>query len=315
MPKRLRTMDLAVPSLEAMNGSEDEFIDRWRQLHYVAQAVVEAGKSWGEVRDDDSHSAMVVDDKRIVHDWFVSETAVPGISAKLEITRGQVMVEGADGASTWLRTEDKTIEELTRDVRRYLTLLAGEPKQASKPAPDLPDHPLGDGAMVNFEQHLMGDVGGLYTMTSELLTRFVAAVSELADNGLHELTPRLWPHHFDLASLLVCERDADGAMTRTVGVGVTPPDDVEGSGYWYVSPWSKAAVGTAFAFPELPVGRWVERGDLAMAVLPVSEVMALVVPSDEALLSGSRLRPPLGCVVAEFIATAFNACMDHFEKN
>jgi hypothetical protein len=126
-------------------------------------------------------------------------------------------------------------------------------------------------------------------------------VDDAAD-GEHELFPRLWPHHFDLASLFVVERDSKGAMTKTIGVGITPPDAVDDAGYWYVSPWSKAE-GDGFAKADLPLGRWVDRGAMPMAVLPVTEVWRIA--SEGELTKAGAVQ---AAAVAEFVAAAVNLC-------
>jgi hypothetical protein len=46
---------------------------------------------------------------------------------------------------------------------------------------------------------------------------------------------RTWPHHFDIATLIVLPQSASGT-TRTIGVGMSPGDDSYQEPYWYVGP-------------------------------------------------------------------------------
>jgi hypothetical protein len=108
------------------------------------------------------------------------------------------------------------------------------------------------------------------------LARLLAA----ADARLRRLaggTPvRCWPHHFDLAALLVERRGPGGEASATVGVGLAVPDAIEPSGYWYVSPWSGSEPARPAAWPALARGRWIARGGpLRMAVLPLADVAAI----------------------------------------
>jgi hypothetical protein len=58
---------------------------------------------------------------------------------------------------------------------------------------------------------------------------------------------RVWPHHFDLATLVTF------GGTHTVGLGLSPGDEAFAFPYLYVTPWPYPRVR---ATPPLPVGRW-----------------------------------------------------------
>lgn len=311
MTKRLRVFELMPSSAcEFWLEDRDAFIDAWRRIHYVSQAVVEAGKSWAEPHADDSHSALVVEDL-INPSEYVSLTLNPSVTAALRLSDGRVKISNGPEEATLIDPTGRTLAELSALVRRYMERYLGEERQSSVPAPDLPEHPVATGEPLDVGAEA-ATVDDLYAITATMLGRFVDATSDWAVDGEHELVPRVWPHHFDLASLLVVSRDETGGMARTVGVGLTPPDSVESSGYWYVSPWSKQDAGVEFTKPELPIGRWEDRGSVAMAVLPVTEVAALSsMPGEEFGTDRSALQ---ACAIAEFVAAAFNACMDHFEK-
>ncbi|MEM1166285.1 MAG: hypothetical protein AAGI30_08345 [Planctomycetota bacterium] len=214
-----------------------------------------------------------------------------------------------------------TRPELAAWVRAVATRLAGEPKQDAVPAPDLPEHPVANGSpffIGGIEDEELS-VAAIYLSTYFLLLRFVDVAETVAVDGIHELTPRLWPHHFDLASLLVVDRDQSGAMMKTIGVGVTPPDDLEASGYWYVSPWRKGGSPSSFQTPELPHGRWLERGDVPMAIFPLEEMVDLAESfdasqsrkGDDRFDTESVGGPLQATALAEFTATAFNACYEN----
>lgn len=95
-------------------------------------------------------------------------------------------------------------------------------------------------------------------------------------------------------------------MTKTIGVGLTPPDDLDPSGYWYVSPWSKDELQGGFATPDLAVGRWVDCGKIAMAIFPIDEMWSILHDPDSSA-DGRSMEQTVA--LAEFVAMAFNACM------
>ena len=303
--KRLRVMDL-VPAEPAPLSTDDPeaFVDAWRQWHHLCQAIAEVGKSWGDPKADDSHSTLGY--------WpgngnFYSSAEGAGVQAGWQVAPPHVDVTKAKDNEPWqsatLEYDGLTVAEVTAWVRAQAERFAGPPRQASVPAPDLPDHPVADGEPLSYS----GETGAVYNhyVWTQLLLERLAEALDPEMTGEHDLSIHIWPHHFDLASLYVADRDGGGSMTKTIGVGLTPPDTVEASGYWYVSPWSKTELAAPFATPELPIGRWVDRGGVAMAVLPLSDVWAIADDhgTDEADIAQ--------CVaVSEFVAAAFNACAD-----
>ena len=74
----------------------------------------------------------------------------------------------------------------------------------------------------------------------------------------------MWPHHFDLATLISLQGET------TVGVGFSPGDGSYPEPYWYVSPWPYPE-----NTPEWPLesgGRWHTQGFTA-AVLTGSDAL------------------------------------------
>lgn len=246
---------------DARSRDATALTEAWRQAHYAAQAAAELGKSWAEPERDDSHSTLSWQSRPawrgLVGRLGAGDRAV---RARLGIDDLTLGLEDGDGAVlAELALPGRTLKEAIDWIRAEAERLIGPARQPAQPAPDLPAHDVGAGGA--FEPVAQrGCVADLYDATN----------AEIASEA--KLPPALcWPHHFDLASLLVAAQDDDGGMTRTIGVGVTPPDSVDREGYWYVSPWTKDPVD-AGALPRLSSGRWHERGDaLPMAVRPVSD--------------------------------------------
>jgi len=264
--------------------------EAWRQAHFASQAGAELGKGWAVEQSDDSHSSF---------GWVrrngrgglegvaaVGENAPRTrlVFAPLELS----LINEAGEPLASIGLGGMTVGAATAWVRSEATRHIGAPRQNTHPAPDLPDHPLNDRAPLDAGATGLAGLASMYDATDALLERLRGAHSAFEP-------ARCWPHHFDLASLAVVERDADGAMTSTVGVGLTPPDSLEAAGYWYVSPWAKAGLSGSPEYPRLAHGRWVERGGgVSMAVLSVEDARDAADPSE---------------AVAGFVATAVNACL------
>jgi hypothetical protein len=133
------------------------------------------------------------------------------------------------------------------------------------PGYDLPAHPVGSGGRF---------AGELAPERAELGRWFAGAYRLLVEVSSREPDAsevRCWPHHFDFATLLAIERDASGAATRTVGVGLSPGDERYAEPYWYVAPWPGPFEAT---LPSLKSGgHWHAEGFTA-AILPGSEIVS-----------------------------------------
>ncbi len=104
----------------------------------------------------------------------------------------------------------------------------------------------------------------------------MAAWYALADAGLQKLldgqtgsfTPiRVWPHHFDIATLLQLE-DGDPEEAKSVGIGLSPGDTAYDEPYFYVSPWPHLTADQVLA---TTIGHWHLDG-FSAAILSASEI-------------------------------------------
>lgn len=271
-------------------------LDAWRQTHYACQAVAEGGKSWAQEQADDSHSSLIwVPDTHRLPDQFFAGVLVQGERDARVLLRPWDMklfvVDGVGSPLDMVDAEGRSVDELIAWVRETLESHVGAQQQDSRPAPDLPEHPIGDGhAFGTPNQLAMAEVIRFYANADALLQR-VAQLIETTDE------PRVWPHHFDIASLATIDRDGNGAMTKTIGVGLTPPDPLSDTGYWYVSPWSRDDASVTGPWPDLPLGRWHQRdGSMPIAVLSTDDVTS----TDDRADQHAR--------TAAFIAEAYNTC-------
>jgi hypothetical protein len=77
----------------------------------------------------------------------------------------------------------------------------------------------------------------------------------------------VWPHHFDLASLVTLS--GSGEHATTIGLGFSPGDAGIDEPYFYVTPWPAPEAAT---LPALTIGRWNTEGWTG-AVLRASQII------------------------------------------
>lgn len=235
------------------------FIDAWRQLHHAAQLASEVGKAWATPRADDSHSAFGWHDGELLG---ASVAASIGFRAGLRVHDLALRLVAGDGAELASQPLDgMQVADGMRWIRGEVEQLAGPPRQPAVPAPDLPRHPVAKGAPFAVRPAELAALAHLLGGADALLRAIAGSGSPVA----------IWPHHFDMATLL------ELAPQRTIGAGLAVPDALEPSGYWYVSPWAaEPPEPNASIWPALAHGRWVERGGaLRMAALPLAAWGAL----------------------------------------
>lgn len=81
----------------------------------------------------------------------------------------------------------------------------------------------------------------------------------------------LWPHHFDIATLVRLEK-GDPEFARSVGVGLSPGDGHYAQPYAYVSPWPSPDAAT---LPPAPRGGHWHTQDFVAAVATADELLAV----------------------------------------
>jgi len=230
-------------------------------LHWAAQLVAAAGEALLPHRPDDSQSAL-----SFAIGAFLGEPIGGGVVA-LRAAELQLLV-----ADQKLDLPGKTRD----DALAWLGAALGQEKPLP-PYPHLPPaHPVGGGAPFPAPGVGEAELGRWFGNAVFILERLAA---RRRDAG--PIT--LWPHHFDVATLL------DLGEGRTIGVGLSPGDTSYDEPYFYVTPSPPPS-----ELPALPLGRWHDQGWLG------------------AVLTGSETR---GADVAEtFVTTAVAACEERISK-
>ncbi|HWB74854.1 MAG TPA: hypothetical protein VG755_07855, partial [Nannocystaceae bacterium] len=243
---------------------------RW--LHFALQPIAAHGFSTVTATDDYRHTAghWVRERRAIVGE---ASSSTPSFRAGLELATGAlVLIDARDEVRERHVPTGGTLDDAYRWYDDAATRLRGGAQAVVRPGHQLPGDPLGAGARF----------GALDVASAEEL----AAWFELADAALDCVaahvpgasTRRVWPHHFDLATLV------DLGEGRSIGIGLSPGDDSYDEPYFYATPWPYPAADVALA--RLPDGAHWHREGWTGAVLVGSALIA----GDRAALLDAWLR-------------------------
>lgn len=203
------------------------------QLHHAVQAIPSFAQALVPARDDDSHRAMTWDASRraflsepAAGDTFLRVCLAPGslelsVSGRDRPTRTRALLGGTlRDTHTWLERELRGMPGIAEDLR------------LAEPDYDLPDHAVADGATLD-----AGSEGGAFEELARWYANAAAMLERLRKVEPHATAVRCWPHHFDIASLVVLDPDIGASTGRSVGVGFSPGDEGYPLPYWYVTPY------------------------------------------------------------------------------
>ena len=253
------------------------------EAHWAAQILAAFGDALVPHREDYRHRAMVWSDEHDALRSFGESPAGLSLALELEDLRLVLQERGARVA-----TMDLVGETLHEAYAWLNDQLPGDPNPVVPlDTSRIPVHPVGSGAAF-----VRADADASHELTRWFAN--VAGLLEAVRAREPDATPVLcWPHHFDLATLVVLDPDGAPEGSRSIGVGMVPGDDWYAEPYLYVTLWPYPESPT---FPELPSGgRWHTESWLG-GVLNAYELVARVTSDDQ------------GSAAREFVDRTVAAC-------
>ncbi|MGB8702183.1 MAG: hypothetical protein WCD18_22430 [Thermosynechococcaceae cyanobacterium] len=237
------------------------------QLHYAIQSIAAVGAALAEPLPDGSHVSLSWNPTLEVFMGapIRAETPFRVVLDPISLTAGLINQHNRIFASQSLHR--KTLTEALDWHKSELTRLGVNTSgiQLLTYPPDFPDHPLGHGDRFDTHQHIAErwELTLYYANTFHFLQE---AIAEAAD-----ATPiHIWPHHFDMATLLYLPGQRNGEPI-TIGIGLSPGDTSYAEPYWYVSPYPYPSTAQ---LPELDGNGLWHTQDWVGAVLTTSNLVA-----------------------------------------
>ena len=196
------------------------------QLHYAIQPLAAISNALA----DSSNKGLFWDDQL----GFVTRAITTIKSYRLALDPIALTLNfltDRDQVISTFALSDRTLTEAFIWTRAIVNGLGGEGNlitPISYPPNDFPDSDLARGKTFQLK-YLTSDLTEYYAIADQLLQDIVQQ-EPMASNV------RIWPHHFDIATLISIPDEANG-QEKSVGVGLSPGDDGYNEPYWYVTPY------------------------------------------------------------------------------
>jgi hypothetical protein len=253
------------------------------QAHHAIQALTAFAEAMAEPRPKDLHRSF---------DWDIGAQglrtrpaeAAPDLTALFALPEFELRLERADVVVTTIRARGRGAAELREALRAATAGALGTAPPFPAPDFELPEHPTASGAPFDPGPEALAELAGWFTHADLAILRAVADFEGASET-------RVWPHHFDLATLVE-------AGEGQVGIGLSPGDGDIPHPYWYVRGYGHDGTDAAEQ-PDLPFGRWKEEG-WPGAILEAPELVAL----DDAEAQSAA--------ADAFLGTAVSTCVSLF---
>jgi hypothetical protein len=203
-----------------------ELADAREQAHWAVQVLVGVASVSVEPAPDDSHTSLA---------WHHESRALltqplngtPGTRAGLRLPDLTLVVrDGRKGGGAEFPLAGHTLADGYSWMEGAIGLEEALPRRTD----EMPDHPVGTGAEFDADPAALAELARWYG-NAEL------ALQEVREDHAGASPVRIWPHHFDNATLIMLDPAVDPEHARSIGVGMTPGDASYAQPYFYVLPW------------------------------------------------------------------------------
>lgn len=256
------------------------------ESHWAVQPVGMVGKQLLEAVPDHSHGSL---------EWLDGLGALAGQPLQdgwrvaLRVASQELLVvDGPTEVSDSLELRSHTLAAASAWVHDRLLQRSEMARGAEwRPVPptDLPESPIGEGAP-------FGPAGAAHVELARWFGNVNGALRRVADREPAASPVRGWPHHFDLATLIVFDPDIEAEKARSVGLGLSPGDGAIAEPYLYALPWPAP---NPDALPTLTSGRWVTGGWVGAALVG-SDLVAAGDASGQAAAAAEFFDASLGAL-------------------
>lgn len=231
-----------------------------QRIHYLAQILAKAGRTYVEEKEDDSHTNLAfVSSKNWLETHWI-ESPEGKIKLVLRITDFCVLwVDEKEEAFQVVSTVLKTPKEVEEQLKKGIRESGLDPEGFSEPMHyEIPEYTFKGQPFQMINRHNLDE----WTQWRALGNEACEKVLGILDM---EAPIRIWPHHFDTGIYV------QASEKLGIGFGLAMEDEMAGVPYFYMSGYPGEGNLDYSDAPELASGRWEITDGFKGAILPLTE--------------------------------------------
>ncbi|HEY9606145.1 MAG TPA: hypothetical protein V6C85_31350 [Allocoleopsis sp.] len=215
------------------NIKPQELMEGRLQLHYAIQFIAATGSALAEPLPDYSHTSLEWNPELEVLTGALIRAKTPFRVALEPISLTLMILDEQSDTIAAFPLHQKTMTEGLNWLKEQIFQLGADSDKVSflsYPPDDFPDYAVARGVAFDAsDESARKELMNYYANTHQVLQEIIAKTDEAS--SIH-----IWPHHFDIATLLFLPGIKHGEPI-TVGIGLSPGDINYDEPYWYVSPY------------------------------------------------------------------------------
>ena len=250
----------------------EELAETRKQIHQTVQLAALTGRAFLPKVDDDHYASLLwLEDKNLLagQAWGKDKikTAINFENFTLCFLNKDNNIVGS------FTLEGKTFSEAFDWLKEQVNLLGEDAEKLSLEFPyEIPVYPTAGGSPFLFTNEKLFNELGKYFANANLVLKDVV-------NNNNEASPiACWPHHFDIATLIVLDNSNNNY--KSIGVGLSPGDDNYNEPYFYITPWPYPKTG-GVTLPGLPSGGFWHTNGWVGAILIATEILKYITSEDQ----------------------------------
>ena len=201
------------------------------QLHQATQLLASAGISFLDKQVDDSHTNMQWQSK-----WQSFSSSGFGPQGKFKV------VLNLPDLKYQVLENDKKLSEFLLNNRTEQDAIEWFKGVLVTKGIDISNFTMKKHYEIPFTDQAQGKPYDLFKadLFKALTNHFNTAnrvLTEIALDYKNSSAIRCWPHHFDLGMLITLRESPNPEEMKSIGLGLSPGDDIYDQPYYYISPW------------------------------------------------------------------------------
>jgi len=242
--------DIKLPLLHDYSKARD-------QCHQAAQLLAATARAFLDKKDDDSQAAMIWNDSAMVlSTQKLPHTVFPYVVLNIaDLSIGFMHADGNIAQSLSLHGET-----LQSAVKQISSIMDVDLISLSKPY-ELPGLHIGISEAFDKRQRKS------LLLCEQLFSNAYSAILPYTQSEAEASAIKIWPHHFDMASLLTYHAEKE---KKFIGLGLSPGDLNHNNVYFYINTWPYPNINSKTMKP-LKYGLW-HTEDWTGAILKIQDI-------------------------------------------